>query len=495
MSDQNSPQSWDDSREPHDEPAPEYLNRWLMAQRWYSGSSRSPLLHIVAQWTLANPDPGVEIRTLLVRNADGDERTLHQVPLTIRSLAVPTLEGALIAIVHSADGTPRYVYDAPHDPAYASALLRFMLQEETFPEYVDVNAPTTVRGERIAGVGVVSAHPTVVASRVLVGEQSNTSVILDLADNGIERTRPVICKIFRTINPGANPDVVVQSALARADSRFIPEPVGYLAAEWPDRLRPDGRAFGHLAFAQEFFPDVSDAWRTALLAAAAGEDFTERARRLGEAVAEVHTDLAEAMPTLVASPRIMVAMVAAMLDRFRSATADVPDLAGIRTDVENIFARALTVAWPRLQHIHGDLHLGQVLDVPGRGWILLDFEGEPMRTLAERDQPDVPIRDVAGLLRSFSYVAATVTRDHPELDPARIATWAAAARRAVLQGYSRGSGLTVDDHDPLLEAFELDKAVYETVYETRNRPSWLPVPLAAVHRLASSDARSRNDQD
>lgn len=495
MCNQDTPLNRGDNVEAVGEDAPEYLNRWVPAQRWFSGTGHPALLRVVGEWSLDVPHPGVRIRSLLVRDVAGGERALYHIPLTERSAAVPNLADALITTVHHDDGSSGFVYDAPHDPAYAGALLRFILQQEAFPDYVDANAATVVQGKTIPGGSVVSAHPTVLASHVLVGEQSNTSIIFDLVDDELEHTRPVICKVFRAIHHGDNPDVIVQSALARAGSRFIPEPVGYVAAAWSDPVRPDGRASGHLAFAQEFFPDVSDAWRTALLAAASGQDFTEQARRLGEATAAVHTDLAEAMPTLVATPRILVTMVTGMLDRFRWASSEVPALAGLRTDVESIFARALTVPWPRLQHIHGDLHLGQVLDVPGRGWLLLDFEGEPLRTIEERGLPDAPLRDVAGMLRSFEYVSGTVARTHPDLDPAYLSAWSAATRRAFLRGYAERSGVPLDDHDALLDAFELDKAIYETVYETRNRPSWLPLPLSAVRRLSRSHTRSRNDHD
>lgn len=495
MSDQNTPLNRGDDSADVEENAPDYLNGWVLTQRWFPSVGRPPLLRVVGQWPLPTAEPGVVIRSLLVRDAAGRERALYQVPLTERTVSVPALSDSLIAVVEGDDGAPRFVYDAPHDPAYASALLRFILQREDFPTYVDVNAATVVQGKTMAGGTIAASEPTVSASRVLVGEQSNTSIIIDLVDHDLVRTRPVICKLFRALHHGANPDVSVQAALSRANCRFIPEPVGYVAAEWSDPVMPDGRASGHLAFMQEFLPDVSDAWRTALLACAADQDFTEQAWRLGEATAGVHADLAEAMPTVAATPRIMVAMVTGMLDRFRNAIDEVPELAGIQPDVESIFARALTVQWPRLQHIHGDLHLGQVLDVPDRGWILLDFEGEPLRPLAERGLPDAPLRDVAGMLRSFAYVSGTVARTHPQLQPALLSAWAAATRRAFLRGYAERSGLVLLEHDALLEAFELDKAIYETVYETRNRPGWLPLPLAAVHRLATSYARSRNDHD
>jgi predicted trehalose synthase len=134
-----------------------------------------------------------------------------------------------------------------------------------------------------------------------------------------------------------------------------------------------------------------------------------------------------------------------------------------------------------------------VLDAPGRGWVLLDFEGEPLRTLRERTKPDVPLRDVAGMLRSFSYVAGAMTKtpatvlDATEVGPSStIPDWAAACRDAFLDGYAERSGIELADQSALLAAFELDKALYEAVYEIRNRPTWLPIPLEAIERLVGA---------
>jgi predicted trehalose synthase len=142
--------------------------------------------------------------------------------------------------------------------------------------------------------------------------------------------------------------------------------------------------------------------------------------------------------------------------------------------------------WPRFQRIHGDLHLGQVLLVPGRGWVLLDFEGEPLRPMDERSEPDSPLRDVAGMLRSFDYVAGTLELEGGDGAAGRVA--ADAARAAYLEGYAAGIGEPVETHARLLAAFELDKALYECVYEVRNRPDWLPIPERAVHRLLEAVA-------
>jgi predicted trehalose synthase len=140
---------------------------------------------------------------------------------------------------------------------------------------------------------------------------------------------------------------------------------------------------------------------------------------------------------------------------------------------------------PDLQQVHGDYHLGQVLHSGSRGWILLDFEGEPLRPLSERTAPDLALRDVAGMLRSFDYAArhSTVGLDPEDRRSVAAKAWAAACREAFLDGYAGGGADDPRDHGVLLRALELDKALYEVVYETRNRPTWLGIPLGAVRRL------------
>jgi predicted trehalose synthase len=162
--------------------------------------------------------------------------------------------------------------------------------------------------------------------------------------------------------------------------------------------------------------------------------------------------------------------------RLYAAIAEAPQLDALREQISVVFQQAAASPWPRLQRVHGDLHLGQVLGMPGGDWVIIDFEGEPMRPLSERTRPDVALRDVAGMLRSFDYASAAGAE-------AQDAGWAQACRNAFIDGYVERSGHDVTEHSALVDALELDKALYEAVYEARNRPTWLPIPVAAIHRI------------
>ncbi|MGN6742497.1 MAG: phosphotransferase, partial [Amnibacterium sp.] len=373
------------------------------------------------------------------------------------------------------DGT--VVVDGPRDREWAAALLTLALGGGSAGEDGAVSA----LGTRLGWLG---PPPRVTGARVLAGEQSNTSVILTTATADGGPGPAVIMKVFRALHHGENPDVVLQSAIAGAGSRRVPATYGAVLGDWPDPGRPDGRARGHLAVAQEFLADTEDAWRVALAAARARVDFTYQARELGAATAEVHQVLADVLPTVEAGPEAKRSLLAGMRARAEQAVRTVPSLAALADRIEAVLAAALHEEWPPFQRIHGDYHLGQVLSVPDRGWVLLDFEGEPLRPMAERSEPDTPLRDVAGMLRSFDYVAGTLELED---DDASGRAWADAARAAFLQGYAAELGRSLTPHARLLAALELDKALYECVYEVRNRPAWLPIPERAVSRLASKE--------
>lgn len=334
------------------------------------------------------------------------------------------------------------------------------------------------------------------AGRAMGVEQSNTSVIYDDA---------VMCKFFRRVHPGVNADVELLAALSTAGCHSVPHLYG-----WTE-LTVEDKTFT-TAMLQQFVPNSADGWAMALTSVRdmlrsfddevdeLGTDFSVEARKLGEAVADVHQTLAAAVP--VGERASGEQLVAPMLARLEHVGRIVPQVAEHADEVRAVYARAaesVAAAGAPVQRIHGDLHLGQVLRTP-REWLLIDFEGEPSRPWDERRLPDHPLRDVAGMIRSFDYAAhypLLTGRPNLELQVPRVREWANRNISAFLDGY-RGEG----DHDTraakaraaLLDAFILDKAIYECLYEAQNRPGWLQLPLAAMERLlAGDDAGSADD--
>jgi predicted trehalose synthase len=455
------------------------IAEWMPRQRWYGGKGHSPNLRQIGAWELPSGEPGARVRSLLLMDDASTPPILYQVPVVERTSAPPTPpttdaaaepEASAHLIARLDDGT--LLYDGPPDRAFTDALLALIVGEGTA-----IADGADAAGHYSGAESGLPKPPLSAPATVLGGEQSNTSIIYRPEGSG-----PVICKVFRQLHDGDNPDVTLQTALAASGSPYVPASVGDVFGEWDDVGQTTGRARGHLAFAQEFLPGVEDAWRVALLAVAGGAPFVDESRELGAAVARVHMALSELFAREKPSAELIDGTIAAWHRRLTIAVAEVPELEPHRPAIEAFYARAASGRWPELQRIHGDLHLGQVISVPGRGWMLLDFEGEPLRPMSERRLPDFPVRDVAGMLRSFDYVAGSTALAHPD-QAHEAAAWAAAARQAFLDGYVGTVGLDLRVYRDLLAAFELDKAVYEAIYESRNRPTWAAIPLNAIMHL------------
>lgn len=491
------------------------LASWLPRQRWFSAGHGGVTLAPAGQITLVPPVPqpsvvepatgefalptavlapqsamrrevGIVVHLISAlpagHSADDAGSATYQVPLTYRSEPLPELAHALLGELRTPDGV-RYVYDAPHDPDFVSAWTE--LVAGSGEAMSQAGTPRSrVRGVRRAGEAPPDPHRP---ATVLSGEQSNTSIIV--GDSGAADADPVMIKLFRVLQPGRNPDVVVPGALARAGNERVPRLVGWVEGEW---VQPGGQpAWGHLSAVAEFVAGSSDGWRIATAAVTEGQTFAGLSTQLGAATAAVHAALSAALPTRPSTPATLGALADHLQQRLAWAVEAAPALtdhaeaaAGVLEQVRDL------VEAPDLQIIHGDLHLGQALHSAGRGWVLLDFEGEPLRPLAERGEPDLALRDVAGMLRSFDYAARHSVLGLADDDPRSLAasTWAGECREAYLDGYARQAGRDPRQDAVLLRALELDKAVYEVVYETRHRPGWVEVPLRAVGRLLSSRA-------
>ncbi|WP_433403501.1 maltokinase N-terminal cap-like domain-containing protein [Streptomyces sp. CA-146814] len=436
------------------------LHEWLPRQRWFAGKGRPVTGFALVAATEMLPldgSAGPGLLHLLVRAqqpspSDHPADDCYQILIGVRSTLPTTLAGALIGRVERGPLAGRTVYDALHDPRLADLLLERFRRPGTLG---------SLRFERTAAI------PAGLPPRVLDAEQSNSSLVYGDA---------YILKIFRRVFPGTNPDLELPLALAREGCDRVPAPVAWFEAPGPEPLT--------LGVLQPFLHGARDGWQLALTALTAGRDFIPEARALGRATAEVHTALAAALPTPPLHGTQTRQLIAQMTQRLEAAAQAVPALApyvpALRTAFDAVTALGHRGGGWAQQRVHGDLHLGQALRSPDGFWSLIDFEGEPARPLDERRRPSPPVRDVAGMLRSFDYAA----RSHRPWNP----EWAARCRAAYCEGYALASGTDPRGEPELLRAHETDKAVYEVVYEARHRPDWLPVPMAAIQRLAQSAA-------
>ncbi|MFE6912612.1 maltokinase N-terminal cap-like domain-containing protein [Streptomyces rubiginosohelvolus] len=436
------------------------LHEWLPRQRWFAGKGRPVTGFRLVSATEMVPvhgtaGPGLLHLLLRVEQPSRSVRAAddcYQLLLGVRTSLPPVLAGALIGRVERGPLAGRTVYDALHDPRLADVLL------ERFRRPGSLGS---LRFERTAEI------PAGLTPRVLDAEQSNSSLVYGDA---------FILKIFRRIFPGTNPDLELPLALTGEGCERVPAPIAWFEAPGAEPLT--------LGVLQPFLQGARDGWQLALAALAAGRDFLPEARALGRATAEVHTALAAALPTPALRGTQTRQLVAQMTQRLEAAAQAVPALVpyvpGLRAAFDAVTDLGVRGSGWAQQRVHGDLHLGQTLRSADGFWSLIDFEGEPARPLPERRMPAPPVRDVAGMLRSFDYAA----RSHRPWNP----EWAARCRAAYCEGYAQASGSDPRGEPELLRAHETDKAVYEVVYEARHRPDWLPVPMAAIQRLAQSAA-------
>jgi len=411
------------------------------------------------------------------------------------------------------DGVPLAVVDGLAEPASCAALLAAIEREATLDTLGGV-----VRCRRTAEFPR-GTSPDALVPRPLGGEQSNTSIVYG------DR---LVLKVLRRLTPGVNPDTEITRFLTeRTAFRAVPLLAGTM--EWIEA----GAEPTTVGVLKRFVANQGDAWNwvgahLTRVRQTLGPDGAEsRVReaaspmlaalgRLGALTAELHAALASAPddPAFAPEPitrddvaRWGARLVAdfgetasAVRDRLRALP---PALAG---RAETALARATAVAARAADlrllvdagcakiRAHGDYHLGQVLRTD-EGFVILDFEGEPIRSLGQRRAKHCALVDVAGMLRSLDYAGAAARPD-ARAPEAWVDQWVALASGALLAGYSTGIARapvtlvppTDETAARVRRAFELDKALYEVRYELGHRPAWLPIPLAAVTRALAEPA-------
>jgi maltokinase len=298
-------------------------------------------------------------------------------------------------------------------------------------------------------------------------------------------------KVFRRLYEGPNPDVEVPEALSRAGFEHVAPSV----AAW----RSDGY---DLAVVRQFLTVATDGWLLALTSlrdvydrrqhpARVGGDFAPEALRLGAITASMHRALADAFGVEAARPSEWADAMRAQLDR-----------------VQAVDARAVGYVYDRLAaidpadagasiRVHGDYHLGQIMRTD-LGWVIVDFEGEPALPLDARRARSSPLRDVAGMLRSFHYAAQIGLLERGEDADTELAAlaqlWEERNAMAFLDGYDSPEDAgrllpsTSDGRREVLDAFVVAKTVYEVGYEMSHRPDWAHIPLAGLARQLGGGA-------
>ena len=317
-------------------------------------------------------------------------------------------------------------------------------------------------------------------------EQSNSSLVID------ER---LALKLYRRIEAGMNPELEILRFLTERGFEHIAALEGYVSYE--------GRPLeATLAILQQFIPARGDGWELALDTLGSEPGWLpSHTRRLGEVTAELHNALAADPADPHFAPEEpsteALALISALIDEeiehVFAALPDIPAVAPVRGRGEEVRDRLRS-----LTHIgsvgkvirhHGDYHLGQALWTNDEDWLILDFEGEPARSVPERRRKRSPLRDVAGMLRSFAYAASASTIQRG-VDPPD--GWEEDCRTAFLDGYLgtvEPSLLPPDQRsvERLLTVFELEKAVYELRYELGNRPDWISIPVAGILRMLEQE--------
>jgi maltokinase len=444
----------------------ERMHEWILDQRWFASKSRDVARFTVLEAMTLREDAPMLVLALVEAHFGTGTHEVYQVPIGLR----PATEGWSERVL-CADLDGWTYYDALADPAHGRELLHRMRSS------AEVSAEEGTLRFRWAETADPGAGGTVDV-RPVGGEQSNSSIVFG---------ETLILKAFRRLEPGVNPELEMLRFLSGREFPHIAPLVGWY--EYEGRLMDVT-----LGTLQEYLAGARDGWELALEDL---EAFVPLARDLGIVTGDMHTVLGSAPTDPDFAPEepsmenlsLLTATIDEEIERvfvdLDEGDERVAPIAGRGQDArERLQTLSHIGAGGRLIRTHGDYHLGQTM-LADRGWIILDFEGEPARPLPERRRKRSPLRDVAGMLRSFAYAASAVESQRGGEPPE---AWEERARTAFLDGYFATVDRTLlppgqDATAKLLAVFELEKAVYELRYELNNRPDWVGIPVAGIARL------------
>ena len=503
------PSVWSDALE--NELETSILPAYLPGCRWFGYKQRNlRTIRVAGECPIGTGEN--ETRVLLLELLFGDGDPVTQVlPLLIGKEDEGDSTSHPAVVARFSDG--RVLWDALYTGAFRRNLWDTIAQRGEW------------RGAAMRLRGVGGELPPVASTRLLGGEQSNTNVAYDETH---------LLKFFRKYEPGPNPDSDIMRVLAEKEFPYVPKYGGEIFCR-------HNNEDGVLALVSSFVKNQGDGWSFALdglsryfervlsvevqsgdgvFSDLAGGVFPARIRQLGERTAALHLCLESCSDKPAFAPekfsglyqRSLYQTMRTLLRRTETdVTRKLPDLPlDLRQQAMNWIA-----ATPRILdkyklllpskiaatkiRIHGDYHLGQVLNT-GNDFVILDFEGEPRRSLGERMLKRSPLVDVAGMLRSFDYAVETSLLHQKEADRSRLRPWAAKWLELVsssfLDGYlatAKGASFLPEQPEhsqALLDAFLFDKAVYEIGYELNYRPDFLPIPLGAAARMLAAAQES-----
>jgi maltose alpha-D-glucosyltransferase/alpha-amylase len=500
--------------------SPERLQTFLQHQRWYGHKAeKAAEIRVVARLPLVGADFEALLTVLEVHLPHQRARYLLPLSMMPADHAASLPKAAILCHVQAADGAA-VLCDAVYDARFRRVLVNALTAGQRSARSP---AASGVPGRDRASVEGWQwqvqhfAEPSTWAwgdldSQLLTAEQSNTSFIFG---------EQAILKLFRRLEVGENPDTEIGAYLSRVRTEVR---VPALVATW---VLTDEQKRPHVAaMLQRFVPNRGDAWTFAVAAAEtyfeAGDatllrSFCDAMHELGTITRQLHQALAQSTELEAFRPEAIepqdlerwFTQLSSLITRsLNEAAAHLQDgylgsklardLRTLLTSAPALQARLPTLAAAlaggagmKIRH-HGDYHLGQVLRTQDDSFMVIDFEGEPLRPLQERRAKHCPLRDVAGMLRSLSYAAAVakIKRRQAGYEVAEnlAKTWEKASQKAFLDAYKpppKPADVEILPASPqpveaLVELFVIEKACYELRYELNHRPEWVNVPLGGL---------------